>query len=321
MAVYTNVSNDAAAAFMAAYELGTFRELIGIKQGVSNSNYFLITSEGRYVLTLYEKRTSEADLPFFLGLMEHLALEGMPCPIPLRNKKGEAYAQVAGRPAAIFGFLPGTPLMRATPEECAEVGRAMARLHLAGGDFKLLRANALSLDGWEKLFAESHADVDGVRQGLGKIIADELTYLRAHWPTNLPRGVIHADMFPNNVFFNGPKLCGVIDFYFACNDLFAYDLAIALNAWGFEGGQAFNITKARMLVSGYHEIRPLSREEIEALPILARGAAMRFLSTRLYDWLHQTPDALVKPLDPLEYLAKLQFHQRAPDLAAYGVVL
>ncbi|MDP9127329.1 MAG: homoserine kinase [Pseudomonadota bacterium] len=319
MAVYTKVSHEDARQFLADYAIGEFRELKGIQSGVSNSNFFLTTSLGRFVLTLYEARTNEKDLPFFIGLMDHLAAQGFACPRPVRNKAGRALGRLSGRAAVIVEFLPGTPLNRVTPEECAEAGRGLAALHLGVSGFSMSRPNDLSLEGWEKLLSACGARADDVQPGLFKLLRTELDALQWSWPKALPRGVIHADMFPNNVFFDGTKLCGVIDFYFACEDYFAYDLAICLNAWCFENGASFNVTKARALASGYTQKRPLSAEEISAIPVLARGASIRFLLTRLYDWLHPAQDALLRPLDPLEYLTRLQFHQMAKNPEAYGL--
>ena len=318
MAVYTKVSTEDAARFLAAYDLGEVRELAGIRQGVENTNYFLTTSAGRYVLTLYEKRTRREDLPFFVGLMEHLAQNGIPCPSPLRAKDGEALRELNGRPAALVSFLEGKMPERITPEICGEVGRGLARMHEAGKHFSLQRENSVGMPAWLDLFAQNKARADEVMAGLGSIIETELAFLQKNWPRALPRGVIHADLFQDNVFFDESKLCGVIDFYFACTDFLAYDLVITLNAWCFERSVAFNLTKAHALIKGYESVLPLAASEREALPVLARGAAMRFLLTRLHDWLHQVPDALVKAKDPLEYLTRLQFHQHVANVTAYG---
>ncbi|HEU0118491.1 MAG TPA: homoserine kinase [Alphaproteobacteria bacterium] len=319
MAVYTKVSESEVGAFLRDYDLGALQNLTGIRQGVENTNYFVTTDKNRYVLTLYEKRVREEDLPFFLGLMEHLAKKNLPCPSPVKAKDGVALKRLADRPAALTSFLAGRATTRITPDECAEVGRALAAMHLAVGDFKMERPNSLSVKDWPALFAKSKARADEVFTGLADLIQNELDFLTANWPKTLPQGIIHADLFPDNVFFDGPKLCGVIDFYFACKDLFAYEIAICLNAWCFEASAAFNITKAKALLRGYQEVRPFSAEEKKALPLLARGAAMRFLLTRLYDWLNQVPGADVKPKDPLEYLTRLQFHQMVKDVSAYGL--
>ncbi|MFY9288948.1 MAG: homoserine kinase [Alphaproteobacteria bacterium] len=319
MAVYTKVTSSDAEEFLQAYDLGTLESLTGIQQGVENTNYFLNTNKGRYVLTLYEKRVQTEDLPFFIGLMEHLAQKGLPCPLPIRGLDGKVLRHIADRPSIIITFLEGHISNRISTEDCAEVGRSLAKMHQAGADFKLQRDNNLSVKGWENLLNFSKDRTDEIFVGLGQILQQELDYLRNRWPTHLPQGVIHADLFPDNVFFKGPKLCGLIDFYFACNDVLAYDLGICINAWCFENHSAFNITKARALIKGYEEIRPLSAAEKDMLPLLSRGAALRFLLTRLHDWLNQVPDALVKPKDPLEYLTRLQFHQLVSNVSAYGL--
>jgi homoserine kinase type II len=319
MAVYTEVGDDDLEKFVAQYDIGRLVACKGIAEGVENSNYLLQTDRGTYILTLYEKRVAKGDLPFFLGLMEHLARQGLPCPTPLHGRDGKALRELAKRPAAIISFLQGMWPRRVTPDHCGPVGEALARLHVAGSSFQMRRANALSLAGWRKLFEDSRARADEVKKGLADDIAKELDYVTSHWPKDLPAGVIHADLFPDNVFFLDDKVSGMIDFYFACNDFFAYDLAVCLNAWCFEPDNSFNATKARRLVAGYRKIRPIEAHEIAALPLLARGSALRFLLTRLYDWLHHPKGALVKPKDPLEYVKKLRFHRTVKDAAAYGL--
>ncbi len=318
MAVYTKISEQDASEFLQDYDLGTLVELTGIRSGVENTNYFLTTTAGRYVLTLYEKRVHTEDLPFFIGLMEHLAAKNLPCPKPQKMKSGKVLGHLAKRAAVIISHLKGASLTRIVPNDCAELGRALAAMHLSVADFPMHRANALSLPGWEKMVEFAAGRADEIFVGLGAILQKEIAHLKAYWPTDLPKGIIHADLFPDNVFFDGPRLCGLIDFYFACDDLLVYDLAVCLNAWCFERDASFNITKARALINGYEEVRPLSAAEKEALPLLSRGSALRFLLTRLHDWLHQVPDALVKPKDPLEYLIKLQFHQGVQNVSAYG---
>jgi homoserine kinase type II len=319
MAVYTEVGDDDLEKFVAQYDIGRLVACKGIAEGVENSNYLLQTDRGTYILTLYEKRVAKGDLPFFLGLMEHLARQGLPCPTPIHGRDGKALRELAKRPAAIISFLQGMWPRRVTPEHCGPVGEALAQLHVAGASFQMRRANALSLAGWRKLFEDSRARADEVKKGLADDIAKELEYVTSHWPKDLPAGVIHADLFPDNVFFLDDKFSGMIDFYFACNDFFAYDLAVCLNAWCFEADNSFNATKARRLVAGYRKIRPIEAHEIAALPLLARGSALRFLLTRLYDWLHHPKGALVKPKDPLEYVKKLRFHRTVKDAAAYGL--
>lgn len=318
MAVYTEVADDELAAFMAGYDLGRVLSLKGIAEGVENSNFLLRTEKGGFFLTLYEKRVEAADLPFFLGLIDHLAGRGLPCPVPVRDRAGAAVGRLAGRPAAIVTFLDGVSARRPDVRQCGALGAALARLHLAGADFSLRRANALSLASWPALFAQSAARADAVAPGLAALVERELAYLDAHWPRGLPEGVIHADLFPDNVLFLGRDISGLIDFYFACTDAYAYDLSICLNAWCFEPDASFNVTKSIALVDGYAAVRALGAAERAALPVLARGAALRFLLTRLVDWLNVPPGALVRPKDPLDYLRKLRFHQQAAGPGDYG---
>jgi homoserine kinase type II len=318
VAVYTDVSADELSAFLADYDLGELLSYKGIAEGVENSNFLLHTGRGHFILTLYEKRVAAADLPFFLGLMEHLAARGLNCPQPVKNRRGVMLGTLAGRPAAIVTFLEGMWIRRPGAHHCAAVGEALARLHLAGADFPMRRANALSVGGWRPLFERCAAEADSVQPGLRETIEKELAVLEESWPRDLPTGVIHADLFPDNVFFLGDTLSGLIDFYFACTDMLAYDVAICLNAWCFEPDFSYNITKGRALLQRYAQVRALSEAERATLPLLARGAAMRFLLTRLVDWLNVPPGALVQPKSPHEYFRKLRFHQSARSARDYG---
>jgi homoserine kinase type II len=319
MAVYTEVSDEALEDFIESYDIGDVVSCKGIAEGVENSNYLLQTDRDSYILTLYEKRVHPEELPFFLGLMEHLAKAGFPSPTPIHDRKGKVLRDLCDRPAAIVSFLAGMWPRRATPSHCHQVGIAAARLHLTAQGFDLTRKNQLSLDGWGKLVEQTEAHADEVQPGLAGLIRQEFDTLSSQWPTDLPSGIIHADMFPDNVFFRHDTLSGVIDFYFACNDFMAYDLAVCLNAWCFEADGSFNITKARRLINGYNGVRALKDREVAALPLLARGAALRFLLTRLFDWLNHPEGAFVKRKDPLEYLAKLKFHQGVTGPAGYGL--
>jgi len=318
MAVYTDVSGEDLAAFLADYDLGAMLSLKGIAEGVENSNYLLHTETGHFILTLYERRVAESDLPFFIGLMQHLAGRGLNCPQPVKNRRGNALGRLAGRPAAIVTYLDGLWPRRQNAKQCAAVGDADALLHIDGEGFALKRPNALSIGAWRPLYESAASRADGVQPGLAAFIEQELSWLEANWPRGLPEGVIHADLFPDNVFFLGEKLSGLIDFYFACNDAFAYDLAICVNAWCFEPDASFNITKGRAMIENYRRRRPLNPAEVDAFPALARGAAMRFLLTRLVDWLNVPPGALVRPKDPLEYFRKLRFHAQATSIRDYG---
>jgi len=319
VAVYTEVSDEELSAFLATYDIGNVLSYKGIAEGVENSNYFLLTESGSFILTLYEKRVREADLPFFLSLMEHLVARGLNCPQPVKNRAGEALGRLAGRPAVIVTFLDGVAVRRPTARHCYALGRALAQMHLAGQDFPMTRPNALSVPGWRPLFAAAEDQADTVAAGLRDRTAQELGFLERAWPTGLPSGVIHADLFTDNVFFIGEEVSGLIDFYFACTDAFAYDLAICLNAWCFEPDWSFNMTKGQALVAGYQSIRKLSAAEAECLPVLCRGSALRFMLTRLVDWLNVPPGALVKPKNPLEYDRKLAFHRHVTSAAEYGL--
>ena len=319
MAVYTEVSDEDLRQFMAEYDLGEALSCKGIAEGIENSNYALTTTTGTYILTLYEKRVNPDDLPFFLGLMEHLAAAGVPCPTPIHGRDGEALRRLCGRPVAVGTFLAGMWPRRVASEHCADLGFALANLHLAGIDFVMTRANDLSLASWRPLLARSAACADEVKDGLAAELSAELAQLEADWPADLPSGVIHADLFPDNVLFHHGRLSGLIDFYFACTDAFAYDIAICINAWCFEADRSFNITKARRMLRAYREVRDFSEKELVALPLLARGSALRFLLTRLYDWRCTPDEALVTRKDPLEYYDKLRFHTSVAGPGDYGL--
>jgi homoserine kinase type II len=320
MAVYTDVAADELAEFLSGYDIGELLSYKGIAEGVENSNFLLHTTSGYFILTLYEKRVEKGDLPFFLALMAHLAVHGITCPQPVKNRRGEALAMLAGRPAAIITFLEGIWPRKPNVAHCAGVGQVLAKIHLAGRDFGMSRANALSVSGWRPLFDAAASHADELQHGLRDFISAELDALESGiWPEQLPKGVIHADLFPDNVFFLGEKLSGVIDFTFACNDILAYDIAITLNAWCFETDHSFNVTKARAFLNAYGRERELSQAEQDALPLLARGAALRILLTRLVDWFNVPPGALVRPKDPLEYVRKLRFQQSVDSIRDYGV--
>jgi homoserine kinase type II len=319
MAVYTDVSEGELEAFLKDYSVGDLLSYKGIAEGSENSNYLLHTSSGAYILTLYEKRVERADLPFFLGLMDHLAGKGIVCPLPVHRKDGTLIGELAGRAAALITFLEGMWMRRPTAAHCREVGKALASLHIAGADFPLTRQNALQIDGWRKLWAGARDRADEVEPGLVAEVDNDFAELERHWPESLPSGVIHADLFPDNVFFLGEKLSGLIDFYFACNDFYAYDLATCFNAWCFEKDHAYNLTKSTALLAGYQSVRPLESAEIEALPLLARGSALRFMLTRLYDWLTIPDGALVQKRDPREFIRRLRFHRQIRSAAEYGL--
>ncbi len=319
MAVYTEVSDEALGAFLEDYDIGRMVAFRGIAEGVENSNFSLRTTGGDFILTLYEKRVNPAELPWFLGLMEHLARQGIVCPQPVRARDGEALRQLSGRYAAVTTFLPGVWPRRVRPEHCGPVGSALAALHLAGAGYEAIRPNALGPAGWAPLLNRSVGGADQVQPGLACELPAALGRILANWPKDLPVGHIHADLFPDNVFFLDGKLSGLIDFYFAATDILAYDIAVCLNAWCFEQDLSFNVTKARAMLAAYEAIRPLSAAERAALPVLCQGAAIRFALTRLYDWINTPADAMVTRKDPLEYVRRLRFHMSAKDAHAYGI--
>ncbi len=325
MAVYTEVSDEALRAFLTDYPLGELVSFRGIAEGVENSNYALKTTTGDYILTLYERRVDPAELPWFLGLMDHLVHRGLACPAPVPGRDGQALRALAERPAAICTFLPGVWPRRVRPEHGAPLGEALARLHLAGADFAAIRPNGLGPPSWAPLLDRCRAGGDAVQAGLIAELDTALAGILAAWPAPgaLPAGQIHADLFPDNVFFldaeKGPRVSGLIDFYFACTDLLAYDIAVCLNAWCFEPDGSYNVTKAHALLAAYQRLRPLEAAERAALPVLCRGAAIRFLLTRLYDWMMTPPGALVTRKDPLEYLRKLRFFGHAEGPASLGL--
>lgn len=319
MAVYTAVDDDALTAFLARYDVGGLLSAKGIAEGVENTNYVLRTTAGTYILTLYEQRVERADLPFFLGLMSHCAASGIATPQPVAQRDGAVLGELCDRPAALVTFLDGLACRRPEPWHCAGLGTALAAFHKAAGDYTLRRPNALGPDAWAPLFAQSRDDADSVIPGLAALVEDELSALSRLWPSGLPEGVIHADLFPDNVFFIARDVSGLIDFYFACNDILAYDLAICINAWCFEDDGAFNVTKARALTAGYEAVRPLSAAERDALPVLCRGSALRFLLTRLHDWLRVPESAMLTPKPPRPYERRLRFHRTVRDAAEYGL--
>jgi len=319
MAVYTEVTDDALASFLVDYDIGTAVAFRGIAEGVENSNYTLRTTGGDYILTLYEKRVDPADLPWFLGLMTHLAKAGINCPLPVPARDGQALRMLAGKHAAITTFLPGVWPRRVRPAHCAPLGAALAGLHLAAADYKPVRPNALGPASWGPLLAGSLPGSDAVSPGLGAELQTAHDRILAAWPSGLPVGHIHADLFQDNVFFLGDTLSGIIDFFFACTDIVVYDLAICLNAWCFETDFSFNVTKARAMLAAYDTVRPLSAAERAALPVLCQGSALRFALTRLFDWINTPAGAMVTRKDPMEYVRKLRFHLNARDEHAYGL--
>ncbi len=320
MAVYTHMTADEASIFISQqYNIGDFVSIQDIISGIENSNFLVHTDVNRFILTIYERRVDKNDLPFFLGFMEHLAEHGVPCPLPIHNADGELVSELKGKPATIISFLNGKSVGRITPIHCAELGKNLARIHIAGEGFDMEKQNAFSITDWDDLFLKIKDKVDNIAPNLMDLIERELDFLNKNWDMNLPTGIIHGDLFPDNVLFSDDKLSGIIDFAFACNDYLAYDIAICLNAWCFENDESFNVTKSMAFLKGYNDVRQLTNEEKTALPILARGASMRFLLSRCYDWLNPVDGAISIPKNPLEYYQKLKFHQCVKGAGDYGI--
>jgi homoserine kinase type II len=323
MAVYTRVSEEALAGFLAEYDLGDLVALRGIAEGVENSNYALTTSAGRHILTLYEKRVDPGELPWFLGLMAHLAEHGIACPHPVPGRDGSMLRMLCGRPACITTFLPGGAVEAGTSAQLAALGRMLARMHAAGLSYTPTRRNTLGVQAWAPLLEQCRVHAAELPEGLIPELDAAHAAVLAGWPQALPQGQIHADLFPDNVFFGADPtrdmsdatqdVSGVIDFYFAATDLLAYDLAICINAWCFDADLRFRPDLVRALLAAYSVARPLTPAEAAALPVLCQGAALRFLLTRLYDWVHTPPDAIVVKKDPFAYLARLRFFLTQPD--------
>jgi len=314
MAVYTDISDADLEAFLADYDLGRPLAFKGIAEGVSNSNFLLETEQGRFILTIYETTVDEGDLPYFLGLMRWLAEAGFPSAAPVPGRDGDALRCIGGKPAAIATFLTGLSVRRPGIAQCREAGRGLAWLHEAALAYPRKRVNTWGQRVWDRAFQTLSADAERLKPGLAAVIAGDLAHLARSWPADLPEGTIHADFFPDNVFFRDGAFAAAIDFYYACHDQLAYDVGICLNAWCFEADGSFNVTKAQGFLAGYEERRPMSDAERKAIPILAHGAAMRFFLSRLVDWAKPNDGALVRHHDPLEYERKLAVHRAGVEL-------
>ncbi len=323
MAVYTDVSDKALEQFLQLYNVGQLLWCKGIAEGVENSNYIMATDKGQFILTLYEARVNEDDLPFFLGLMNHLAKNDLATARPIEQNDGKLYSTLCGKPAALIEFLDGVALKTPNNQNLFQLGVATANFHKKAETFNIKRPNGLGLADWQPLFEKCGNDINiiapNIKGGLHNFLSNELQFLQENWPSNLPTGVIHADLFPDNVFFMHGELSGIIDFYFACNEIYAYELAIIINAWCFEKNGELNSTKVRAFFRGYQSARQLEAAELDAMVILCRASAMRFLLTRLYDWINVPENALVIPKKPDEYIRNLQFHQKIDNYKQYGI--
>jgi homoserine kinase type II len=319
MAVYTRINEIELKNFLNNYQLDELSSYTGITEGVENTNYLIVCGNTKYILTLYEKRVAEADLPFFINLLNHLSEKDIASPIPIRMRNAQYIGKINEKSAALFSFIEGSSTKKITEKHCKEVGKALASMHIASKDIDHIRQNSLSFNSWENLYNSTKGNLDKIKFGLSGEISEELENLRKNWPNNLPKGIIHGDLFPDNIFFINKDLSGLIDFYFACEEFYAFDIAICINAWCFESDCSFNITKAKRLLGAYQEKRILTKKELKSLPVLCRGAALRFLLTRSIDWFIKPENVLVIPKDPIEYYNKLKFHQSINSVNDYGL--
>jgi len=320
MAVYTKLSGTDLKKFFSKYNLGKLLNFKGIKDGIENTNYFIETEKGKFILTVYEKRVDEKDLPFFISLMKNLFDKNFLSPEPIINKNGNYITEIVQKKAAVVSFLNGEAKKILNPSDCYEVGTNTAKLHLITKNLSGRRKNKLSIDSWREIYNKVKKDCSKIHHSLPIIIEKNLDKIEKNWPKDIPSGVIHADLFPDNIFFKNNKLSGIIDYYFSCNDFYAFEIAICLNALCFEGKNenlSFNVTKAKKFIDGYSSLRKLSEEEKKSLKVLCQGAAIRFLLTRVFDYLNLTEGAIVKIKDPLEYLKRLEFHDSVENYQDY----
>jgi len=320
MAVYTKLSKDNLEDFFSKYALGKLLNYAEIKDGIENTNYFIQTEKGKFILTLYEKRVEEKDLPFFISLMRNLYDKNFPSPEPIINKNGNYISEVLGKKAAVVSFLEGASKKKLSAKNCYDIGINTAKLHSITKSLAGKRENKLSVSSWREIYNKVKNDCFKIHPNLISIIEKNLDEIEKNWPKDIPSGIIHADLFPDNIFFKDEKLSGIIDYYFSCFDFYAFEIAICLNALCFEGENenlSFNVTKAKKFIQGYSEIRKLSDKEKQYLKILCQGAALRFLLTRVFDYLNLTQGAIVKIKDPIEYLKRLEFHNNVKDYQDY----
>ncbi|NML06053.1 homoserine kinase [Sphingomonas sp. G-3-2-10] len=309
MAVYTQVSAEALSAFLTRFDAGELVSAKGIAEGVENSNYLVDTTTARFILTLYEKRVDAADLPWFMALLDHLAKRGNKVPPAIPDRDGRLIHELEGRPACLIEFLSGVSVTHPTPAQARAAAEAMGRMHAGLADFAQPRVNSMGAQTWAEQLARCGRDLDSIQAGLFDRVSQALDRVLADWPSHLPVSAIHADLFPDNVLMLGEQVTGLIDFYFACTDIRAYDVAVMHGAWAFDGtGRNYDAQVGRALIEGYTASFGLSDDERAALPVLAEGAAIRFLLSRAWDWLNTPADAMVTRKDPLAYLRRLDFY-------------
>ena len=320
MAVYTRLSENELDEFFSKYNLGKLLNYKEIKEGIENTNYLIQAEKGKFILTLYEKRIDEKDLPFFMSLMRNLFDKKFPSPEPIINKNGNYISEILGKKAAVVSFLDGSSKINLTPKNCYEIGMYTAKLHLITKGLAGKRENKLSVNSWRKIYNRVKKDCSKIHPNLAAVVEKNLDEIEKNWPNKIPSGIIHADLFPDNIFFKNNKLTGIIDFYFSCNDFYAFEIAVCLNALCFEGKKenlSFNVTKAKKFIDGYSKIRSLSEDEKKFMKILCQGAAVRFLLTRVFDYINLTEGAIVKIKDPIEYLKRLEFHNSVKNYKDY----
>jgi homoserine kinase type II len=320
MAVYKNFDKKDIEEILSNYPIGKLRSFKGIQEGIENTNYYLLVEEKKYILTIYEKRVNPEDLPFFSDLMSGLVSKNYKCPVPVINNKNVTISDYKGKKLMIVSFLEGRAKQVLTPNDCKQVGTEVARMHEITKDFKIKRSNNLSVKSWRNLFNSIKDQCTKIDKDLPKLIETNLVDVEKNWPKNLPSGIIHADLFNDNIFFQNEKFSGIIDFYFSCNDFYSFEIAICFNALCFDGQKnnlSFNVTKAKNFIDGYSSIRKLSDEEKRSIKVLSQGAALRFLLTRVFDALNTVEGAIVKVKDPLEYLKRLEFHKNSKNYEDY----
>ena len=320
MAVYTKFIEEEIKLILSNYSIGNLNRFEGIQEGIENTNYFLLVDKKKYILTIYEKRVKEEDLPFFSELMMSLNKSGFRCPVPLMNKKNSPITEFKKKKLMIVSFIEGKAKDILNPENCRSIGTEVAKMHEITKNFKIKRQNDLSIKSWRNIFNSIKDECIKIHKDLPILIESNLIDVEKNWPTDLPKGIIHADLFNDNIFFKDNKFSGIIDFYFSCNDFYAFEIAICFNALCFDGPQnnlSFNVTKAKNFIDGYNEIRKLSDKEKAYIKVLSQGSALRFLLTRVFDAINTVDGAIVKTKDPMEYLKRLEFHKNSKSFEDY----
>ena len=320
MAVYTKFQKENIEEILSNYAIGKLNSFKGIQEGIENTNYFLLVDNKKYILTIYEKRIKSEDLPFFSELMTSLNKASVRCPIPIVNKQKKSITDYNGKKLMIVTYLEGKAKKILTPQNCKSVGIEVAKMHEITKNFKIKRKNNLSINTWRKLFSSVKKECSKIHPDLPKLIESNLKDVEKNWPNDLPKGIIHADLFSDNIFFNNNEFSGLIDFYFSCEDFYAFEIAICFNALCFDGvpkNLSFNVTKAKNFIDGYNSIRKLTDDEKGNIKVLSQGAALRFLLTRVFDALNTVDGAIVKVKDPMEYLKRLEFHKNSKNFEDY----